>query len=151
MKSNSQFNWFEIQNNTMSYLIQGEEELSLISTSKWFELNSIDGPGIYWIEHPKHGLIYIGESSNVYNRYKTHSGKTYFSALRRNLGENLLNFELKTIKGKKRYFSEIEDALITTFLKNCSIKTMPINFGRYELEEYLIDKHQPVLNRKGRK
>ena len=107
--------------------------------------------GIYWIEHKKDGHIYIGESSDVSKRHLTHSGRTYFSAVRRNLGETILGFNLQTIKGKKRYFSEKEEEGLNKYLNDCTIKTMPISFGRFELEEYLIKKHKPVLNRKENK
>src|SRR5690606_10955589 len=132
-------------------IAQGEKYFDKISTFNWFEAKTQSNAGLYWVEHNSKGLIYIGESSNVNKRYLTHSGKTYFSALRRNLGENILGYKLQTIKGKKRYFSETEDKNISSFLKNCKIKTLRINFGRYELEEHLIRKHKPILNRKENK
>ena len=63
----------------------------------------------------------------------------------------ILGFKLQTINGRKRYFSDIEDKKITEFLKKCSIKTLPISFGRFELEEYLIRKNSSILNRKDNK
>ena len=83
------------------------------------------------------------------DRYKAHSERTYFSAFRRNLGENILGFQLKTNKGKKRYFSDAEEVKLNEYLKKLKIKTMPILIGRYELEEFLIQYYQPRLNRKG--
>jgi len=149
-KSDKQL-WNEIQKNHLEIIAQGEKYFDKISTFNWFEAKTQSNAGLYWVEHNSKGLIYIGESSNVNKRYLTHSGKTYFSALRRNLGENILGYKLQTIKGKKRYFAENEDIQITNFLKNCKIKTLPINFGRYELEEHLIRKHKPILNRKENK
>ena len=106
----------------------------------------------YIIVKNKNGeLIYIGESSNINERFKTHSGRTYFSALRRHIGTEILKFELQEIKGKKRYFSETEDRKVTEFLKTCKATLFPVAFGRYELEEYLIKKHRPLLNRKDNK
>ncbi|MGY8808652.1 MAG: GIY-YIG nuclease family protein, partial [Fidelibacterota bacterium] len=99
----------------------------------------------------KDGLIYIGESSNIYQRYKTHSGTTYFSALRRHIGTDILNFFLKSKNGRKRYFTDSEDSMVDIYLKKCKISYMKINFGRFELEEYLIRKYHPLLNRKENK
>ena len=140
--------WFEIQTNRQEIIEQGEKELKKAKSYNWFSAIINSHAGLYWVEHKTKGLIYIGESSDVFKRYETHSGKTYFSALRRNLGETILGFKLQTINGRKRYFSDIEDREITKFLMNCSIKTLPISFGRFELEEYLIRKNNSLLNRK---
>ena len=118
---------------------------------KWFDSNVKSTAGLYWVEHSTKGLIYIGESSNIFDRYETHSGTTYFSALRRHIGENILGFQLQTRKGKKRYFEDKEDLKVTDFLRKCTIKPCGVNFGRYELEEYLIRKYRPLLNRKENK
>lgn len=140
--------WTEVQENFSEIIKQGEKEFNKSKHYDWFSAKINYGPGIYWIEHKKDGHIYIGESSDVMDRHKSHSGRTYISALRRNLGETILGYKLQTIKGKKRYFSEKEDLNLTRYLSSCSIKTMPISFGRFELEELLIRKHKPVLNRK---
>lgn len=143
--------WTLIQKEFSRLLKEGERSFERVSLSNWHDLSIDVFPGIYWVEHKKDGLIYIGESSNVKDRYNTHSKTTYFSAFRRNLGENILGFKLQTIKGKKRYFSESEEVKLNAYLSNLEIKTMPISIGRYELEEYLIEIHQPRLNRKGKK
>ena len=143
--------WSSVQAEFKNLLKQGEQAVLKSNSYPWFEAEIANQAGLYWVEHPKHDLIYIGESSNVFDRYKTHSGATYFSALRRHIGENILGFKLQTRKGKKRYFNTDEDKKITLFLKQCSIKSLAISFGRYELEEYLIRKHKPLLNRKENK
>ncbi len=143
--------WNEIQTNFSSLIEQGEKELLKSKDYNWFSAQIPSNAGLYWVEHTSKGLIYIGESSNIFDRYDTHSGTTYFSALRRHIGENILEFYLQTRNGKKRYFSDIEDIRVTEFLKKCTIKPYAVNFGRYELEEYLIKKHKPLLNRKENK
>src|SRR5690606_4446242 len=95
-KSDKQL-WNEIQKNHLEIIAQGEKYFDKISTFNWFEAKTQSNAGLYWVEHNSKGLIYIGESSNVNKRYLTHSGKTYFSALRRNLGENILGYKLQTI------------------------------------------------------
>ena len=87
----------------------------------------------------------------IKERYNSHSGVTYFSALRRHIGTDVLEFELQARNGKKRYFAESEDKEINIYLHNCKIKAMKVNFGRFELEEYLIRKYRPLLNRKENK
>lgn len=143
--------WKEVQEESVDLLNQGEKTFLKNSLKNWFEINVPKSPGLYWVEHPKYSLIYIGESSNIFERWQVHSGKTYFSALRRHIGENILDFELKTQKGKKRFFTDKEDFKVTDFLKKATIRVMPVNFGRYELEEYVIRTHKPLLNRKENK
>lgn len=140
--------WTEVQENYLQIIKQGEKQFSKCKNFDWFSAKINYGAGIYWIEHKKDGHIYIGESSDVFKRHATHSGRTYFSAVRRNLGETILGFKLQTINGRKRYFSDQEDLQLTKYLNSCTIKTMPISIGRFELEEYLIRMHKPVLNRK---
>jgi len=143
--------WDDIQSNSEAFIALGQKQLDDTKSTKWFEATAPHEPGIYWVENPNHGLVYIGESSNVYDRWNTHSKQTYFSALRRHIGENILGFSLKTIKGKKKYFSDSEDNNVTNFLTKSTIKILPVQFGRYELEEFLIKSHVPLLNRKGNK
>jgi predicted GIY-YIG superfamily endonuclease len=105
--------------------------------------------GLYVVRAPDdRGVLYIGESSDISERYKTHSRATYFSALRRHVGTEILGFTLAVRNGKAKYFSDEEDCAVTAFLLNCRIAWLPVRFGRFELEEHLIRKYQPRLNRK---
>jgi hypothetical protein len=45
----------------------------------------------------------------------THSGGTYFSALRRHIATEILSFELKEINGKKKYLTDDEEKTVTAF------------------------------------
>ena len=143
--------WKKVQDCTDQLLLKGEQALLKLDPIPWFEANIPNNAGIYHVEHNDNGLVYIGESSNIKERYNSHSGVTYFSALRRHIGTDVLGFELQVRNGKKRYFSKSEDSGINKFLDNCNIKSMEVNFGRFELEEYLIRKHRPLLNRKENK
>lgn len=143
--------WNLVQENYLQLLEEGEIKIQKSTFTPWFETNTISLAGLYLVKDKTDKLIYIGESSDIGERIKTHSGRTYFSALRRHIGTDILDFELQEIKGKKRYFSEIEDTKVTEFLRTCKITPFPVVFGRYELEEYLIKKYRPLLNRKDNK
>ncbi len=143
--------WNAVQENFEELLKEGEIKVLKSAFTPWFETKIISSAGLYLVKDKTDKLIYIGESSNIGERIKTHSGRTYFSALRRHIGTDILGFNLQEIKGKKRYFSETEDKKVTDFLKNCKSTVFPVAFGRYELEEYLIKKHRPLLNRKDNK
>jgi len=143
--------WDAIQENFTELLIEGENKILKSSFTSWFDTKIISSAGLYLVKDKSDNLIYIGESSDVGERIVTHSGRTYFSALRRHIGTDILNYDLREIKGKKRYFSDKEDKKVTEFLKTCKATIFPAAFGRYELEEYLIKKHRPLLNRKDNK
>jgi len=149
--SSNQKLWENIQNNYNNLLFEGEKAFLKQKYLNWYDANPPNNAGIYLVQHIKDGLIYIGESSNIYKRYKTHSGTTYFSALRRHIGTDILNFFLKSKNGRKRYFTDSEDSMVDIYLKKCKISYMKINFGRFELEEHMIRKYHPLLNRKENK
>jgi hypothetical protein len=44
-------------------------------------------------------------------------------------------------------FTPEEDAQVTDYLARCSYVFLPVRLGRTELEEFLVRKHQPRLNR----
>ena len=68
--------------------------------------------------------------------------------MRRHIATEILSFELKEINGKKKYVTDQEDKNVTEYLRGTTATFHPISFGRYELEEHLIQKHRPFLNRK---
>jgi predicted GIY-YIG superfamily endonuclease len=143
--------WDAVQQNASKLLKEGESKILKLNYTPWFDMKIISLPGLYLVKDKLNQLIYIGESSNIAERIETHSGQTYFSALRRHIGTDILGFYLQEKNGKKRYFSEIEDKKVTEFLRTCKVAIFPVSFGRYELEEYLIKKHQPLLNRENNK
>jgi predicted GIY-YIG superfamily endonuclease len=143
--------WEKVQSNSEELLIQGEMEFLKQPVLKWVGAAVPKSAGVYAVFDNSHELIYIGEGSNINKRYMNHSKRTYISALRRHIATNRLEFTLKTIKGKARYLSETEDNRVTAFLRDCQIAFLSVNFGRFELEKYLIKKHKPVLNRKDNK
>lgn len=143
--------WDSVQNNFEEILKEGEAKILNSAFKPWFGVDFQSCAGLYVVKDRKGNLIYIGESSNIDERIKTHSWVTYFSALRRHIGTVLLGFYLKEKNGRKRYFSEPEDRSVTELLTECSVTLFPVEFGRFELEEYLIKKYRPLLNRKDNK
>ena len=144
--------WEQVQDKSEELLSQGESWFFGHPVVKWFDASVPTSAGIYAVFDSSQELIYIGESSDINKRHMTHSGRTYFSALRRHIGTDLLGFELiESNNKKKRLFAEENDICVTDFLKKCSIRYAPVSFGRYELEAYMIKKHNPILNRKDNK
>lgn len=142
--------WEEVQELKENLLLQGEEILFKQKFSSWFDSNIEPSAGLYIVKD-KSKIIYIGESSDISERHKTHSSTTYFSALRRHIATEILGYELREKNGKKKYLHENEDKKVTDYLRGTTATFYPVNFGRYEFEEYLIKKHRPLLNRKDNK
>jgi predicted GIY-YIG superfamily endonuclease len=141
--------WSEIQRRYATIIAQGEAAVLSEPFRQWVQASAKACAGIYVARAPKQDhILYLGESSNVHKRHKCHGGRTYFSALRRHVGTDVFGFVLKERNGKAKYFTEAEDCKVSEFLRACSIACMPVSFGRYELEEHLIRKFHPQLNRK---
>jgi len=128
-------------------LLQAENEVLNQRFMAWFDNKVKSTAGLYIVKKKKE-IIYIGESSDIKERHTTHSTTTYFSALRRHIATDILDFELKERNGKKKYLTDIENASVTDYLLGTIATFYPVSFGRYELEEYLIKKYRPLLNRK---
>ena len=139
--------WDEVQGEKSELLRLAEQKVFNQSFSGWFDNNVKSTAGLYIIKE-KGEIIYIGESSNIKERHTTHSTTTYFSALRRHVATDILHYQLKERNGKKKYLTDTENLNVTNFLRGTTAIFYPVSFGRYELEEYLIKKHRPLLNRK---
>lgn len=126
---------------------QGEEIVFKQKFSSWFDTNAKSTAGLYIVKDNTQ-IIYIGESSDISERHSTHSSTTYFSALRRHIATEILDFELKEKNRKKKYLTDNEDKKVKDYLRGTVATFHPVSFGRYELEEHLIKKHRPLLNRK---
>ena len=151
--------WEIVQENALKLLEQGERIILFQRPFIWNEIKPLAVPGIYIIFNEQEELIYIGESTDLKERYDTHSRRTHFSAFRRHVATKILSLNLKTkaelgyksADNKRRHVTSSEDEEINRYISKCSIITMPVYFGRLELEERLIKRYQPLLNRKGNK
>jgi len=143
--------WDKVQQCSSDLMQEGEEKILNTKFIPWFDIPLPSMAGLYLVKNASDKLIYIGESSDIKERLLTHSTRTYFSALRRHIGTNILSFNLQEQNGKKRYFSDNEDKTVTDFLRGCKARVFPVQFGRFEFEEFLIKKHRPLLNRKDNK
>lgn len=144
--------WCELQRHHAGILAQGESELFSQSFVRWSAASLPKLAGLYVVRSPEgDDILYIGESSDVGARYKTHGADTYFSALRRHVGTELLEFSLKEKSGRLRDFTPDEDLKVSHFIRSCRVAYLPVTLGRCELEEAMIRKYHPLLNRKDNK
>ncbi len=143
-------NWDALQDRAADLIRTGADLCLEQSFQPWRSGQTDATAGIYLIKNSDGQIIYVGESSDIFTRYRTHSATTYFSAVRRNLGCDILGYTLQTRNGKKRYFDDHEDQAVSDYLDGCAIAFCPVALGRYEVEEHLIRKLRPALNRKSK-
>ncbi|HEV7691554.1 MAG TPA: hypothetical protein VGO52_12050 [Hyphomonadaceae bacterium] len=139
--------WEVVQAQHARLLDEGVAAVMARRPVSWFDSQPSTGPGVYAVLHEDR-LIYVGESPDLAERHEMHSDHTCFSALRRHIGVELLDYELQEIGGRRRSFTDDQDWKVTRFLSDCEAVFVPVGLGRYELEERLIATHAPLLNSK---
>lgn len=134
------------QNELNTVLIKAETKLfdspriKFKKCKNWRNDNVPNESGIYAIFENDDELIYIGESGNLkermneINRTVNHSFRKQFGHLRYN-----------GIKSKKKFSNNVEIQLDEYFANNLYVSFLPINFGRLEIETYLISKYQEKI------
>jgi hypothetical protein len=113
--------------------------------------NSFDnGTGVDVIKI-KDEIIYAGETSNLRKRMND-MRNTMHHVVRRNIGnERFANEEgFQVASAKRRFTDVIENKLEKFMIDNLLIFTLPLELGRKELEEYIIEvNNKPRYNVKG--
>jgi len=113
--------WNEVQSRAEDLIKTAAETCMDHTRTELDDAIKIAQPGIYIVQHSDDGIIYVGESSNVGTRLKTHGSATYFSAFRRNLATTTFGYELETREGRKRYLPEPAEAEV-----NASCETVDL-------------------------
>ena len=103
----------------------------------WRQKNFSKVPGIYALFEKKENLIYIGETGNLFKRISDIT-RTVNHTFRKQIGKVKFN----GIKSSKKYNPEIEELIDKYFDDELFISFIEVNFGRLEIETYLIDKFQ---------
>ena len=106
-------------------LIPETEELS------WADRKSSPKEAGIYLIYKDGELVYIGETSNIYDRLTHHE-----------------NGNGSALKEKIENYTGIEP---TSYLMSCTLKTIPIKLGRLEVEKYLISRYNPIYNNYKRK
>ncbi|WP_161531199.1 hypothetical protein [Riemerella anatipestifer] len=105
----------------------------------WRKNYLIDSAGIYAL-FEKDDLIYIGETGNLIKRMSDIT-RTFNHTFRKQLGKKRFS---GTILGGK--FDDNVEALLDNYFDNdLYVSFMEVNFGRLEIEDYLVDKYKYQL------
>ncbi|WP_298247334.1 GIY-YIG nuclease family protein [uncultured Christiangramia sp.] len=104
--------------------------------------------GIYAI-YDQDNLVYVGETANLKERMKEVK-RTYNHSFRKKLGKFLVEGS-KIVKGK--FGEKLELRLNDYYLERINFRYKEINFGRLEVESYLIHRHcdNGLLNSPGKR
>ena len=118
----------------MNFFEQQEKKLLKAQLVYWKDINTLPKVnGVYYI-YKKGTICYIGESKNIWDRFFKHHRIGNCSTFINNL--------VKEYNGDK---FEVQ-----SYLKDCYIKYIELEYGRKELEEYLLNKYKPKYNNVGR-
>jgi hypothetical protein len=131
--------------------------LEVASNAREIELNRAwankfpKHPGVYAV-FENQLVVYVGESGSLRGRM-TDMLDSRHHVLRRNLGAALYEKEpeFEQASTKTKFPSQLEARLNEYIQSNLKICVVTVALGRKEIEERLIEKHDPVHNRKGRR
>lgn len=124
---------------------QAQKALLVTNTRYAYNRNDFSmfpkSPGVYAI-YRQNVLVYIGETAELWSRMKDLKN-TYNHTFRKKLGKQL--FPSAQIISNK-YAAEIEQALNTIFQNEITVSFIEVNFGRTEIENYLIKSNPELAN-----
>ena len=97
-------------------------------------------PGVYALYEDNQILLYIGETGNLRARMNE-INRTVNHSFRKELG--FTRFD--GIKSKKKFEDNVELKLDDFFEQNLYVSFIEVNFGRLEIETFIITNHQTLL------
>jgi hypothetical protein len=118
--------------------INAVETIPFKQNAKW-KMKFDKSPGIYF-GFLDGKLKYIGETADIRARMSD-LGRTYNHTLRKKIGVKKLNGELVG----NDFSPEFKVELDRYMEEHLSIKAFPLNFGRKEVEDKLVEKHEKDL------
>jgi|WetSurMetagenome_2_1015567.scaffolds.fasta_scaffold17937_1 hypothetical protein len=125
-------------------LTKKEKRKQVILTRKWAkQFDKLKG--VYFI-FEKDELKYVGETGSINGRM-TDLLNTKNHTLRRSIGERNFSKEkgYQKASSKQSFIPAIETKLNDYIQKNLSVSCTPLEIGRKEFEEWVIESHPEIL------
>lgn len=97
-------------------------------------------PGVYAFFDGDGNILYVGESGNLWERMNE-VNRTVNHSFRRQIG----NVKFHGIKSGKKFCAEVESQLDDYFDTYLYVSFIEVNFGRLEIETYIITYYQELL------
>lgn len=142
--------------NRMEYLLENKSLLDVLNkaqsnlfaarklkfekSSTWRNKSIPNESGVYALFEGKNKLIYIGETGNLRDRMNE-INRTVNHSFRKQLGASRFG----GIKSRKKFTDEVEKLLDTFFKEHLYVAFIEVNFGRLEIETFIISNHQELL------
>jgi GIY-YIG catalytic domain len=130
---------FEILTNAQSNLF-GSKKYKFEKSSNWRQTTIPNEAGVYALYEGTEKLIYVGETGNLRERMNE-INRTVNHSFRKQLGANRFG----GIKSKKKFPDDIEALLDIFFKEHLYVSFIEVNFGRLEIETFIIGNHQDLL------
>lgn len=130
-----------------SILLEQSRRIRFEKCNDWRKNSVPNGPGVYVIFDSDGTMLYVGESGKVKERMSDIT-RTANHSFRRELGVRRFNGELARKENGKRankFIDDIEQLLDDYFVNNLYISFLEVNFGRLEIENYLVDKNKETI------
>jgi hypothetical protein len=118
-------------------------KIKFVRAKTWRNEFIPDFPGVYALFErigDDYSVLYIGETGSLKERMSDIC-RTVNHTFRGQLAQKRFNGK----KSKKKFDAEIETMLDTFFDDNLYLSFIKVNFGRTEIESYLVTKHQSNL------
>lgn len=124
-----------------------QERKSISLTKKWAEEFSEDA-GVYAVFEDDE-IVYVGETGKLTGRFADLLD-TRNHALRRNVGKQRFHSApgYKDASVRDKFPTHIETLVENRIKNNMKVSVLTLKLGRLELEEWLIEKHDPRYNLK---
>lgn len=106
----------------------------------WRDLSIPNTPGVYALYENKTNLLYIGETGNLRERM-SEINRTVNHSFRKQLGYS----KFGGVKSRKKYDDFIEEQLDEFFIEKLYVSFLEVNFGRLEIETFIITNNQEKL------
>lgn len=136
----------QIKINYEQFILLSENRIAFDFSKDW--KNNVSTKAGVYVFFEENKIVYIGEIKSLRSRMGDIK-RTVNHTLRRKIGEILFNKIEGFIKASsKRKFPEHIEKLINEYMCKLKVVILPIQFGRCEVEEYLINKYEPIFNSK---
>lgn len=137
---------FQLENKELYKIFLQAESILLSAEKTKFERNLTwrknylkNVPGIYAL-FENNELIYVGETGDLLKRMSDIT-RTVNHSFRKQIGAKKFN----GVKSSKKFDDKTEELLDKYFDDNLYITFIEVNFGRLEIETYLVDKYQSQI------
>ena len=133
---------YTILNNFENKLFKSEK-IKFERNQTWRKNNLKNVPGIYAL-FEDNNLKYIGETGDLLKRMSDIT-RTVNHSFRKQIGAKMFN----GVKSTKKFEEKVENLIDDFFDNSLYIRFVEVNFGRLEIETYLVDKYQnDIINSK---